>query len=55
MKKSIITLIVWYIAIILMEKIDDFENVDKRRIAVGLPPWQLRKDILELIKKKYGI
>ncbi len=35
--------------------IDDFENLDKRRIAVGLPPWQLRKDILELIKKKYGI
>ncbi len=37
------------------DKIDDFENLDKRRIAVGLPPWQLRKDILELIKKKYGI
>lgn len=35
--------------------IEDFENLDKRRIAVGLPPWQLRKDILELIKKKYGI
>ncbi|MFN7045116.1 MAG: hypothetical protein ACK4M1_07960 [Flavobacterium sp.] len=35
--------------------IDDFENLDKRRIAVGLPPWQLKKDILELIKKKYGI
>ena len=37
------------------DKINDFENLDKRRIAVGLPPWQLRKDILELIKKKYGI
>jgi len=37
------------------DKIEDFENLDKRRIAVGLPPWQLRKDILELIKKKYGI
>lgn len=37
------------------DKIDDFENLDKRRIVVGLPPWQLRKDILELIKKKYGI
>jgi hypothetical protein len=35
--------------------IEDFDNLDKRRIAVGLPPWQLRKDILELIKKKYGI
>ena len=35
--------------------IEDFENLDKRRIAVGLPPWQLKKDILELIKKKYGI
>lgn len=35
--------------------IDDFENLDKRRIAVGLPPWQLEKDIHELIKKKYGI
>lgn len=37
------------------DKIDDFENLDKRRIAVGLPPWQLRKDILELIKKKYNV
>ena len=35
--------------------IEDFDNLDKRRIAVGWPPWQLRKDILELIKKKYGI
>ena len=35
--------------------IEDFENLDKRRIAVGLPPWQLRKDILELITKKYNI
>lgn len=37
------------------DEIDDFENLDKRRIAVGLPPWQLRKDILELIKKKYNV
>ena len=37
------------------DQINDFENLDKRRIAVGLPPWQLRKDVLELIKKKYGI
>ncbi|UGS23003.1 CDC27 family protein [Flavobacterium channae] len=36
------------------DKIDDFENLDKRRIAVGLPPWQLQKDIFELIRKKYG-
>lgn len=36
------------------EKINDFENLDKRRIAVGLPPWQLGKDINMLIKKKYG-
>jgi len=35
--------------------IEDFENLDKRRIAVGLPPWQLRKDFLELITKKYNI
>lgn len=36
------------------DKIDDFENLDNRRIAVGLPPWQLQKDIFELIRKKYG-
>ena len=37
-----------------IDQINDFENLDKRRISVGLPPWQLRKDFLELIKKKYG-
>lgn len=37
------------------EQINDFENLDKRRIAAGLPPWQLRKDVLELIKKKFNI
>ncbi|MFT5754876.1 MAG: hypothetical protein ACI924_002123 [Flavobacterium sp.] len=37
------------------ERINDFENLDKRRIAVGLAPWQLDKDILELITKKYNI
>lgn len=36
------------------DKIDDFENLDKRRIAVGLPSWQLEKDIRQLLKKKYG-
>lgn len=36
------------------DRIEDFENLDKRRIAVGLPPWQLEKDIYELIRKKYG-
>lgn len=36
------------------DKIDDFENLDNRRKAVGLPPWQLQKDIFELIRKKYG-
>ena len=36
------------------DKIDDFENLDKRRIAVGLPPWQLEKDIRQLLRKKYG-
>ncbi|MBE9575099.1 hypothetical protein [Flavobacterium proteolyticum] len=37
------------------DKIDDFENLDKRRIAVGLPPWQLEKDIRQLLRKKYGM
>ncbi|WP_339839157.1 hypothetical protein [uncultured Flavobacterium sp.] len=37
------------------ERINDFENLDKRRMAVGLAPWQLDKDILELITKKYNI
>lgn len=37
------------------DQINDYENLDKRRIAVGLPPWQLRKDVLELIKKKFNI
>ena len=37
------------------DKIDDFENLDKRRIAVGLPPWQLEKDIHQLLRKKYGM
>ena len=36
------------------DKIGDFENLDNRRITVGLPPWQLQKDIFELIRKKYG-
>ena len=36
------------------DKIDDFENLDKRRIAVGLSPWQLEKDIRQLLRKKYG-
>ena len=36
------------------ERIEDFENLDKRRVAVGLPPWQLNKDIDKLIRKKYG-
>ena len=36
------------------DRIEDFENLDNRRIAVGLPPWQLEKDIYELIRKKYG-
>jgi len=36
------------------ERIEDFENLDKRRVAVGLAPWQLDKDIYELIRKKYG-
>lgn len=34
--------------------IEDFDNLDKRRVAVGLAPWQLDKDIYELIRKKYG-
>lgn len=37
------------------DKIEDFENLDKRRIAVGLPPWQLEKDIHQLLRKKYGM
>lgn len=37
------------------DKIDDFENLDKRRISVGLPPWQLEKDIRQLLRKKYGM
>jgi hypothetical protein len=37
------------------ERINDFENLDKRRIAVGLAPWQLKKDIFELLTKKYDI
>lgn len=36
------------------KKINDFENLDKRRISVGLPPWQLEKEINILIRKKYG-
>lgn len=36
------------------DRIEDFENLDKRRVAVGLAPWQLDKDIYELIRKKYG-
>ena len=40
--------------IIHTHRIEDFENLDNRRIAVGLPPWQLEKDIYELIRKKYG-
>jgi hypothetical protein len=35
------------------ENINDFENLDKRRISVGLPPWELKKEIDELIEKKY--
>ena len=37
------------------EQINDFENLDKRRIAVGLAPWQLDKDIFDLITKKFDI
>ena len=37
------------------ERINDFENLDKRRISVGLAPWQLDKDIHALITKKYNI
>jgi hypothetical protein len=36
------------------ENINDFENLNKRRVSVGLPPWELKKEIDELIKKKYG-
>lgn len=35
--------------------IKDFNNVDKRRIAVGLRPYQMEKDHFELIRKKYNI
>lgn len=35
------------------DRINDFENLDKRRIAVGLAPWELNKDIHSLIMKKY--
>jgi hypothetical protein len=35
------------------ENINDFENLDKRRVSVGLPPWELKKEIDELIEKKY--
>ncbi|MBP9847908.1 MAG: hypothetical protein KBC58_00565 [Flavobacterium sp.] len=37
------------------DKIDDFENLDKRRIVVGLPPWQLEKDIRQILREKYGM
>jgi hypothetical protein len=37
------------------ERINDYKNLDKRRIAVGLAPWQLDKDIFELITEKYNI
>jgi hypothetical protein len=35
------------------ERINDVENLDKRRISVGLAPWQLHKDIHALIMKTY--
>lgn len=36
-------------------KIEDFENLDKRRTSVGLPPWRMHKEIQSLINKKYNL
>ncbi|MEM6719225.1 MAG: hypothetical protein AAF611_07935 [Bacteroidota bacterium] len=36
-------------------EIKDFKNLDKRRIAIGLPPLETRKKIVELILKKYKV
>tara|TARA_R110000850_G_scaffold190308_2_gene316166 strand:- start:6159 stop:7067 length:909 start_codon:yes stop_codon:yes gene_type:complete len=36
-------------------KIKDFKNIDKRRVAVGLRPYQMEKEYFELIRKKYNI
>lgn len=37
------------------DKIEDFENLDKRRTSVGLPPWRMHKEIQSLINKKYNL
>lgn len=36
-------------------QIRDFKNVDKRRISVGLRPYEMEKEHFELIRKKYNI
>lgn len=36
-------------------EIKDFQNLDKRRIAVGLPPWKLKKKSDSLKKTYYNI
>ncbi len=35
--------------------IEDFKNIDKRRLAVGLRPYEMEKEYFELIRKKYNI
>ncbi len=36
-------------------EIKDFKNVDKRRISVGLRPYEMEKEHFELIREKYNI
>jgi hypothetical protein len=35
-------------------RIKDFENLDKRRISVGLPPWKLKKKVDSLRRAYYN-
>lgn len=36
-------------------EIKDFENLDKRRLSIGLPTWEMKKKIIELLLEKYKI
>jgi hypothetical protein len=37
------------------ERIIDFEKLNERRIAIGLPTWEYQQRMYEITKKKYGL
>ncbi len=37
------------------EQIKDFENLDERRVSVGLRPWEMEKEVQELLRLKYDL